>query len=242
MKLLYPDPDASPSEEDLGWALELSLEGRRRIKEQQRRIGRREFGATQFSYTAASGVEQFVETPEQRSVRLEVHEVPAAVGDRDIKELIDEGESETVEFKASIRYDIDTKGANAELIRGPLKTISAFMNTEGGTLLVGVTDQGEVIGIEKDLKTLRHATLDEYERHLRQGLIDAIGVEFTPYVKVSFPEVEGTQICRVDVGTTPKPVFFAGKGRGKEFYIRSGPRSDPLDPEATHGYIEMHWA
>jgi hypothetical protein len=241
MKLLYPDPDSSPSEEDLEWALQLALEGRRRIKEQQKRIGRREFGATQFSYTAASDVERFVETPEQRSVRLELHEPPAGVVDRELKELIDEGESETVEFKASIRYDIATKGANSELIRGPVKTISAFMNTEGGTLLVGVKDQGEIIGIEKDVKTLKHATLDGYERHLRQGLIDAIGVEFTPYVRVSFPEVEGVQVCRVDVGTTPKPVFFAAKGQGKEFYIRSGPRSDPLDPEATHGYIEMHW-
>lgn len=241
MKLLYPDPDASPSEEDLEWALELALEGRRRIKEQQKRIGRREFGATQFSYIPASGVEQFVETPEQRSVRLEMIETPTSVVDRDLKGLLDEGESETVEFKASIRYDLDSKGANAELIRGPVKTISAFMNTEGGTLLVGVTDQGDVIGIENDVKTLRHATLDEYERHLRQALIGAVGVEFTPYVRMSFPNLEGAQICRVDVGTTPKPVFVAGKGQGKEFYIRSGPRSDPLDPEATHGYIEMHW-
>jgi hypothetical protein len=242
LKLLYPDADAEIAEQDLEWALQLALESRRRVKEQQRRIGRSEFGNTQFSYVAGDGVERFVETPEQRSVRLETPTVPSSPTEKDLKELIAEGESETLEFKASIRYDIDTKGANAELIRGPVKTISAFMNTEGGTLLVGVTDQDEeVIGIENDLKTLRHANVDEYERHLRQALIDAIGVEFTPYMKVSFPDVEGVQICRVDVGTSPKPVFLAGKGQGKEFYIRSGPRSDPLDPEATHGYIEMHW-
>jgi ATP-dependent Lon protease len=241
LKLLYPDPDAQVAEDDLEWALRLALEGRRRIKEQQRRIGRGEFGNTQFSYIAGSGVERFVETAEQRSVRLESAVVPTEVIEKDPKELVANGESETIEFKASIRYDIDTKGANTELIRGPVKTISAFMNTEGGALLIGVTDQGEIIGIENDLKTLRHANLDEYQRHLRQALIDALGVEFTPYVKMSFPNVEGVQICRVDVRLTPKPVFFAGKGQGKEFYIRSGPRSDPLDPEATHGYIQMHW-
>jgi len=241
LKLLYPDPDAQIAEDDLEWALRLALEGRRRIKEQQRRIGRGEFGNTQFSYIAGSGTERFVETAEQRSVRLESAVVPTGVMEKDLKELIADGESETVEFKASIRYDINTKGANTDLIRAPVKTISAFMNTEGGTLLIGVTDPGEIIGIENDLKTLRHANVDEYERHLRQALIDALGVEFTPHVKVSFPNVDGVQICRVDVGLTPKPVFFAGKGQGKEFYIRSGPRSDPLDPEATHGYIQMHW-
>jgi ATP-dependent Lon protease len=242
LKLLYPDPDAEIAEEDLEWALQLALEGRRRVKEQQRRIGRSEFGNTQFSYVAGAGVERFVETPEQRSIRLGTRERAPRVTEKGLKELIVEGESETLEFKASIRYDLATKAANSELIRGPVKTIAAFMNTEGGTLLIGVTDEDrEVIGIENDLKTLRHANVDEYERHLRQALIDAIGVEFTPYVKVSFPDVDGVQLCRVDVEASPKPVFVAWKGQGKEFYIRSGPRSDPLDPEATHGYIEMHW-
>jgi ATP-dependent Lon protease len=242
LKLLYPDPDADVAERDLEWALELALEGRRRVKEQQKRIGRREFGATQFSYTAGLGVETFVETPEQRSIRLESPGVVLSPAERGLAELIDEGESETLEFKASIRYDLATKGANTELIRGPVRTVTAFMNTEGGTLLIGVTDEDRaVIGIKNDLQTLKHANVDEYERHFRQALINAIGAEFTPYVRVSFPEIDGTQICRVDVGSSPKPVFVASKNQGKEFYIRSGPRSDPLDPEATHGYIEMHW-
>jgi ATP-dependent Lon protease len=243
LKLLYPDPDAEVATADLDWAIELSLEGRRRVKEQQKRIGRREFGATQFSYSIDEATERFVETPEQRTVRLSEPEPAAPHEQRTVAELIEDGESETVEFKASIRYDIETKGANTELIRGPVKTVSAFMNTEGGTLLIGITDKEKtVVGIENDVKTLRNANVDEYERHLRQALIDAFGVEFTPYVKVSFPDVDGVQVCRVDVGTSPKPVFVAGKGQGKEFYIRSGPRSDPLDPEATHGYIEMHWS
>jgi predicted HTH transcriptional regulator len=159
-----------------------------------------------------------------------------------VKELIEEGESETVEFKASIRYDIMTKAANAELIRGPVKTISAFLNTEGGTLVIGVTDkERQVIGIDKDLKTLKNANADEYERHFRQALMDAVGVEFSPYVKFTFPDLDGVTLCRVDVSPSPRPVFVANKQHGKEFYIRSGPRSDPLDAKAAHGYIEMHW-
>jgi predicted HTH transcriptional regulator len=117
------------------------------------------------------------------------------------------------------------------------------MNTDGGTLIVGVIDDTkEVIGIANDLKMFKSGTVDEYERVFRQAIMDAIGVEFGPYVKLAFPMVDGVQVCRVDVAPAPTPVFLEVKGnQGKEFYIRSGNRSDPLDPAATHGYITMHW-
>jgi len=71
--------------------------------------------------------------------------------------------------------------------------------------------------------------------------VSGIGAEFGPYVKMTFPSVDGAQICQVDVTRSPKPVFLAGK-QAKEFYIRSGNGNHPLDPEATHDYIEMHRA
>jgi ATP-dependent Lon protease len=238
LKLLYPDPDADVAEEDLEWALRLALEVRRRVKEQQKRIGRSEFGNTQFSYFLGSDPERFVETPESRSLPAEVPDRAAEVP---LPELIEQGESEVLELKASIRYDLDTKGANNDLVRGPVTSVSAFLNTEGGTLLVGVTDADhEVIGIGNDLSTLKRRDVDAFEQYFRQALVNGIGAEFGPYVKVTFPSVDGLQICRVDVVRSPKPVFIAGK-QAKEFYIRSGNGNRPLDPEATHDYIEMHW-
>ncbi|MEI6314578.1 MAG: BREX system Lon protease-like protein BrxL, partial [Syntrophus sp. (in: bacteria)] len=65
MKLLYPDPQKQVSDEDLEWAVRLALEMRRRVKEQQKRIGSAEFRNTHFSYTMGEdGVEKFVATPE----------------------------------------------------------------------------------------------------------------------------------------------------------------------------------
>jgi ATP-dependent Lon protease len=238
LKLISPDPDAEIADEDLEWALRLALEGRRRVKEQQKRIGRSEFGNTQFSYFLGSEPERFVETPESKSLSVgeakPVAEVP-------LSELIEQGESEILELKASIRYDLDTKGANNDLVRGPVTSVSAFLNTDGGTLLVGVTDaEHEVIGIANDLSTLKRGDVDAFEQYFRQALVNGIGAEFGPYVKMSFPAVDGVQICRVDTSRSPKPVFLAGK-QGKEFHIRSGNGNRPLDPEATHDYIEMHW-
>jgi ATP-dependent Lon protease len=67
LKLLYPDHDAPVPDEDLDWAVRLALECRRRVKEQQRRIGAAEFRSTQFGYRMGEGVEQFVATPELQS-------------------------------------------------------------------------------------------------------------------------------------------------------------------------------
>ena len=65
LKLLYPDPEMPISDEDLEWALRLALECRRRVKEQQKRIGAAEFRNTHFSYQLGlDGVEKFVSTPE----------------------------------------------------------------------------------------------------------------------------------------------------------------------------------
>jgi ATP-dependent Lon protease len=68
LKLLYPDPESPVSDADLEWAVRLALEVRRRVKEQQKRIGAAEFRNTHFSYTLGSeGVEKFVSTPELQS-------------------------------------------------------------------------------------------------------------------------------------------------------------------------------
>ena len=68
IKLLHPSPDKEIPDDDLEWAIRLALECRRRVKEQQKRIGSYEFHNTQFSYTLAKdGVEKFVATPELQS-------------------------------------------------------------------------------------------------------------------------------------------------------------------------------
>ena len=68
LKLLYPDRATPIAEEDLEWAVRLALECRRRVKEQQKRIGSAEFRNTHFSYVLGEdGVERFVSTPELQS-------------------------------------------------------------------------------------------------------------------------------------------------------------------------------
>jgi ATP-dependent Lon protease len=68
LKLLYPGGESQVPEEDLEWAVRIAMEARRRVKEQQKRVGSAEFRNTHFSYVMGEdGVEQFVSTPELHS-------------------------------------------------------------------------------------------------------------------------------------------------------------------------------
>ena len=150
------------------------------------------------------------------------------------------GENAALEYKASMRWDLHTQQVNKALEKVIAKTVAGFLNSEGGTLLIGVADDCTVLGIEHDLKTLSRKDRDGYERTLRQVLINALGAEFSQYQHVSFEGIEDKTICIIQVEPSPKPVYLTDRG-AKEFYVRVGPATQPLDMEAAHNYISMHW-
>lgn len=157
-----------------------------------------------------------------------------------LEEMLATGESPVLEFKSSLRWDLRTQQVNTELQKMVAKTVVGFMNFEGGVLLIGVADDGSVVGIENDLETLKRADRDGFEQALRQVLIDCLGAEFSQYVQVSFKEHNGHTVSLVRVEPSPKPVYLSEKG-AKGFYIRAGNTTRPLDVQATHDYINMHW-
>ena len=84
-----------------------------------------------------------------------------------LRDLIARGESSSLEFKSSLRYDRERGVVNKELTKAVAKTIAGFLNGEGGTLLLGVSDEGGITGIEDDLATLRRPNADGFEQNLR---------------------------------------------------------------------------
>mgnify|MGYP001617594494 CR=1 FL=1 len=157
-----------------------------------------------------------------------------------LADVVAAGESATVEFKSSLRWDLREGRVNRDLEKTVARTIAGFLNVEGGVLLIGVADDRTVLGLDNDIATLPRKDVDGFEQHLVQVLSAYLGGEFGPNVKVSFHEIEGTTLCMLRVEQSPKPVFLADKG-AKEFFIRTGNTTRPLDTEATHNYIGMHW-
>ena len=157
-----------------------------------------------------------------------------------LADLLRAGESAVLEFKSSLRWDTRTRQVNTELQKTIAKSVAGFLNFEEGRLLIGVGDDGTPVGIEDDLTTLKRKDRDGFEQALVQVVENYLGAEFAQYVHIGFEETGGKTVCIVRVEPSPKPVWLADRG-STEFYIRAGNTTRPLDVQATHEYISMHW-
>ena len=166
-------------------------------------------------------------------------EEPEIVHARSIEELVQLGESQTLEFKSTLHWDVIQNQLNKNLRKSSLKTVAGFLNTDGGTLVIGVEDNGAAYGLHNDLK-LTQNSLDKYANLLTSLIIENIGAEFAGSFDIRFEDLFGEQVCVIDVEGAPIPAYMRGD-KGSEFYIRFGPTSRMLDAEETVNYINMHW-
>ena len=147
---------------------------------------------------------------------------------RTVSSLIAAGESEHVEFKAAARWDIDRGCARRELEDAIARTIAGFLNTTGGSLLIGVTDQGTVCGLDSDYRTLRDGNRDGFERFVIGLVRSRMGGDACPLVHVTFHRHEVRDICRVIVEPADRPVYFHDAGTS-HLFVRTGNSTRELD-------------
>ena len=159
-----------------------------------------------------------------------------------ILEIIEEGESDRVEFKSSLRWDYKENRGNKGLEYVIVKSISGFMNAEGGILLIGVSNLGEILGIEKDYSTLGKGKKDKdgFELQLTDVINNYIGREYRRFIKVVFEELYHEEICYIEIGKSLKPAYIKKDGK-IDFVIRAGNRTQTLDVQEATEYIKMHW-
>jgi type I restriction enzyme R subunit len=161
---------------------------------------------------------------------------------RQAEELIKRGESKTLEFKSTLRWNLrEDKKDDRIITHSVLKTIAAFLNTAGGDLLIGVADDGTVTGIEPD----RLENDDEFMRHLAQAVRNGLGERAGTCIDPKTQIVQGKTVCLVSCQRSPEPVFLKWKeietSPSGDFYIRSGPGSIKLEPESAAKYSETRF-
>jgi hypothetical protein len=166
--------------------------------------------------------------------------------DMDLIEMIEAGENSEVEFKTTLRYDVKQKITNKKLEEVILKTIAAFSNASGGTLIIGVDDEMNIIGLENDYRTLNSGTKDEFELHLRNLVNKSYGVEFaTNNLEVDFPVVYDQEICVVNIKSGIRPLYSEVSDKNgqksKKFYVRSGNSSQEIDITEVANYINKRF-
>lgn len=150
-----------------------------------------------------------------------------------VEELIAQGENSSLELKTTLRWDMKTSQVNKKLEEVILKTIAAFSNGEGGTLIIGVTDNGEIEGLHHDYASLQNGDKDKFELHLRNLINKEYGIDFaTNNVTITFPEINEKEICMVEIKTGLKPVYTnivdANNNKTQKFYVRSGNSSQEV--------------
>ncbi|MAG07701.1 hypothetical protein CMI46_02700 [Candidatus Pacearchaeota archaeon] len=155
---------------------------------------------------------------------------------KEIINLISKGEGSKLEFKSTLRINIHTSDIDHRIEHANMKTLAAFMNSQGGTLLVGVTDSGKVQGLEKD----KFKDNDALGLHFTNLLKHYIGSEFLPFIRFELYPIEDRHVLRIDCFPSKKPVFLKSKD-DEEFYIRNGPSSVKLTGRELIEYINNHF-
>jgi hypothetical protein len=162
------------------------------------------------------------------------------VEDTELKELILIGENEKLEIKSTLRFDLRQNIVNKNLEYVIAKTVSAFLNSEGGTLIIGVDDDGNALGLEKDIETFSKKDVDGFELHLRNIIKKHLGSNFEKHLKITFPIIDEKIICKVKILKSGKPVFANFEGKDS-FYVRNGNSSIPKNREEQSEYEKLHW-
>lgn len=165
-------------------------------------------------------------------------------GDPEIVALIEQGENDQIEFKSTARWNLRENKLDKAMEHEIVKTVAAFLNTNGGNLLVGIDDDGKPLGLENDYHSLKKKNNDGYMLFLNNDLLlREIGQEFGSHFRITFHQVSGIDVCRVAVQPSSNPVWVKMKDKnGKEeeiFYIRSNNSSVKLSPKKAAEYIKM---
>lgn len=170
-------------------------------------------------------------------------EEPKIIKRSKIDKYLEEGENEELEFKSSLIWDLKEKCKNKNLEKVIAKTIAAFLNTKGGFLLIGVTDEGSIFGIEEDLNFVKGRDIDGFQMRLREIIKNYLGLGFAGNIKINFTEKDDKTVCIVKVDRSKQPVYLKDKERNdvKEFYVRIGSTSNALDPEQTNIFVSNNF-
>lgn len=154
-----------------------------------------------------------------------------------LDEIIQHEESQVLEFKSTLCWDVKNSKADKKMMGEIImKSISAFSNSEGGILLIGVQDDKEILGLNYDYHTFNNGlgSRDDFELHLTTLIINCFSKSFAKdNLSIEFPKIEGKEICliRIKKGDAPYTVKITDKGgQAKEkFFIRVNNSSRDID-------------
>lgn len=166
-------------------------------------------------------------------------EYEKSISQKSIDEYIKEGENDKVEFKSTLRWDIKEEKVIKDREKDIIKAISGFLNAKGGTLLIGIQDDGSIFGIEKDLRWVNKKDIDGFHQRIVEIIGIHLGNHLIHYVDVFFVEKDKKTVCIISIHPSKTPVI--AKYKDKEFfYVRGGNTTRNLKMSEMVEYIKHH--
>jgi hypothetical protein len=153
-----------------------------------------------------------------------------------ILNIIRQGESKNVEFKETLSLDVKRKTKEKYIELSALKTVAAFLNTDGGTLLIGINDNGAITGIDDEVDKF-HKKRDKFLLHFKNLIKTQIGEGFYPLIEYGVVNVSGKNILSVECDRSKSECFLGGK----DFYVRTNPATDKLEGSELLEYVKNHF-
>jgi len=142
-----------------------------------------------------------------------------------------------VEFKPSLRYDYRQIKTNKNQEDVILKSIAGFLNGNGGILLIGVNNDGEILGITNDFWSLKIKTKDGFEQRLMLIISNAFGKDICSKIHVAFHEIENKEICSLLINQSKRPVYVKENNQ-TVFFLRTGNVTNSLTTSETVDYLK----
>jgi hypothetical protein len=160
-----------------------------------------------------------------------------------LEDMIAEGESDELEFKSTLRWDLKESKLNKNLENVIMKTVAAFANSQGGTLLIGVCDDGTIIGLDYDYASLSGGDRDKFELHLRDLLNQQFGTAFVASkIQIKFHKTDDKEVSEIEISQAREPMIVKVKDKNNQpiekFYVRSGNSSQDLPLSEINSYFK----
>ena len=171
----------------------------------------------------------------------------------ELSEILAKDEGTVVEFKSTLLADVRRARSDPtyratradQVVHSTLKTVCAFLNTDGGTILLGVEDDRTICGLDMDYRILSEGrqSRDGWELELR-NLVEGRfrdGRSVNNFVRVSFAVVGSSDVALVRV--SPRSKFsYIRNGDLTETYVRQGNRTVSLGLSEFEDHLWQRWS
>jgi type I restriction enzyme R subunit len=160
---------------------------------------------------------------------------------RSIEELLENDEDDAVEYKSTARWDINEERRNPAIEDAIVKTAAAFLNTDGGTLLIGVGPDRALVGLTLDYPQVKPQNGDGFVNWLTTHLTNALGAAAVMRTRARVVVYNGVELCRLDVARSSEPVWADTSKAEEVFFVRMNNSSRAMPAGELDAYFADRW-